>query len=314
MQPHISIVSPVYRAEKIVDKLVSEIIRSIEPITTNYEIILVEDGSPDNSWGAIERNCQQNPKIVGIRLSRNFGQHYAITAGLDASRGEWIIVMDCDLQDRPDQFHKLYEATKTGAEIVLARRVSRQDGFFKRLSSNLFYRVFNYLTGVQHDRTVANFGIYHRKVIDSVNQMREVMRSFPAQLNWVGFERRYVDVEHGAREEGSTTYNWSKLINLALDTMLAYSDKPLRLTVKLGLTISFLAIVFALYNIIRYFNGTITVPGFASLIVSIWFLTGLTIFVLGIIGLYLGKVFESVKGRPIYLIRESLNHSIDADD
>ena len=304
---YISIVSPVYKAEKIVSELVSRIISSVEKITPDFEIILVEDGSPDNSWEQIQQACLADNRIKGIKLSRNFGQHYAITAGLDNAKGEWVVVMDCDLQDQPEEIVNLLNKAKEGYEVVVARRVKRQDYFFKRLFSYFFYKVLSYLTGTIHDSDVANFGIYHQKVITSVCQMRESIRYFPTMVNWVGFKHTKLDVEHSKRLEGETSYNFKKLINLSLDVILAFSDKPIRIIIKIGTIISLFSFLFAIVSIIRYFIGDITVSGYTSLIASIWFLSGLILMTLGTVGLYVGKTFEGVKNRPIYLISEKIN-------
>ncbi|TAE74857.1 MAG: glycosyltransferase [Bacteroidetes bacterium] len=307
MPIEISIVSPVYRAENIVDKLVSEIIKSVSQITQNFEIILVEDGSVDNSWQKIEENCKKDTRIKGIRLSRNFGQHYAITAGIDHAKGEWVVVMDCDLQDRPEEIINLYHKAKEGFDVVLAQRHQRKDNFFKKIFSYLFYKILSYLTGVKHDESVANFGIYHQKVIQAVCSMRENIRIFPIMVRWVGFKQTKLKVTHAAREEGTTSYNFKRLMNLALDIILAYSDKPIRLTIKVGFFISILSFIFAFIFLIQYFLGIIKVSGYASLIISIWFFSGLIIMTLGVVGLYIGKTFEGVKNRPIYLIDKHLN-------
>jgi dolichol-phosphate mannosyltransferase len=298
----ISIVIPVYRAEQIMDELVTRLTRSLSAITSSYEIILVEDGGPDKSWDKIVVNAQKHPQIKGILLSRNFGQHHAITAGLDASKGNWVVVMDCDLQDQPEEIAGLYAKAKEGYDIVFARRAQRQDAFFKRMSSKVFYGVFAYLSGIPQDNSIANFGIYSRKVIDTINTMREPMRAFAPMARWVGFNRTAIDVTHAERFAGESSYSWSKLFNLALDFAMAYSDKPLKLTIKLGISISILAVLYTLYNIVLYNMGIITLTGYTSLIVSIWFLSGLIIFTLGIIGLYIGKMFEGIKNRPLYII------------
>jgi len=304
---HISVVSPVYKAEAIVDELVKRLTNELSKITNDYEIILVEDCGPDNSWGKIAENCKKNSHVKGIKLSKNFGQHHAITAGLDNAKGVWVIVMDCDLQDRPEEIPKLYAEAQKGYDIVFARRTQRQDGFFKKITSRLFYVAFSYLSGIKQDGTIANFGIYSRKTINAVNSLREPMRSFSAMARWVGFNRSSVDVEHGKRFEGETSYNWSKLIDFGLDIAISYSQKPLKLAVKLGLLISFLSVLYSIYNLIAYYVGIITVSGFTSLIISIWFLSGLIIFILGIIGLYVGKTFEGIKNRPIYIIDKEEN-------
>ncbi len=299
---YISVVSPVYRAENIVSELVSRLKAELSKITNDFEIILVEDCGPDNSWEKVLVETQNDTRVKGIKLSKNFGQHHAITAGLDASKGEWVVVMDCDLQDRPEEIINLYNEAQKGFDIVFARRVERQDSFVKTITSRLFYKVFSYLSGIEQDGTIANFGIYSRKVINSINSMRESMRAFSPMARWVGFNKAAIDVKHSERFEGKTSYNWNKLINLALDIAIAYSDKPLKLTIKLGFSIAFLSLIYAIYNVLAYLTGIITVSGYASLIVSIWFLSGLIIFILGIVGLYVGKTFEGMKQRPIYLI------------
>lgn len=307
-KPVLTIVSPVYKAERIVSKLVQEIQKSLESLTPNYEIILVEDGSPDGSWSHMEALARNEPRLKAVKLSRNFGQHHAITAGLDLARGEWVVVMDCDLQDNPAEIPHLYsKAIQEGWDIVQARRLHRQDSWVKRTLSSVFYFFFSYLTGVKQDGSIANYGIYHSKAIAILKQMREPMRAFPAMINWVGFKRTTIEVKHQARFEGISSYNWRRLVNLALDFTLAYSDKPLRLTVKTGMLISLGSALYAIYILIAYWQGIITEPGYTSLIISIWFLSGLMMFTLGVLGLYLGKVFESVKARPIYIIDQIVN-------
>lgn len=307
MSTLISVVSPVYKAELIVDELVRRIKASLSEITEEYEIILVDDCGPDNSWAKIHENAQKDNRVVGIKLSRNFGQHHAITAGIDCAKGKWVVVMDCDLQDRPEEIIKLYQKANEGFDIVFARRVIRKDTFFKRLSSKIFYNVFSYLSNVKQDNTIANFGMYSNKVIHTMRRLREPMRAFSPMVNWVGFKKTSIDVEHSDRFEGKTSYSFGKLINLALDIAVSYSDKPLKLTIKLGLIISMLSVVFTMYTLVMYKLGYIKISGYTSIIISIWFLSGLIIFTLGILGLYLSKIFEGVKNRPIYIIDEQIN-------
>jgi len=300
----LSIVSPVYKAENIIDELVRRIKESVSGITPDYEIILVEDGSKDQSWNKIIEHCQIDEKVKGIKLSRNFGQHHAITAGLDCCKGDWVVVMDCDLQDQPEEISKLYQEALKGFDIVYARRKQRYDSYFKKLTSRIFYKLFAWLSGVPQDGTIANFGIYSSKAIQAVNELREPLRSFATMIKWVGFKSTGIYVEHAERFAGKSTYNFKKLLQLALDISLSFSDKPLKMTVKLGVIISGSAFLFGLYNLYKYFTGRITEPGFTSLILSLWFLSGLIIFILGIIGLYLGKVFEGIKKRPLYIIEK----------
>ncbi|MEL6135280.1 MAG: glycosyltransferase family 2 protein, partial [Bacteroidota bacterium] len=206
LKPLISIVSPVYRGEKMVDALVERIRSSVFSFTSNFEIILVEDGGPDDSWAKIEENCAKYSEVIGVKLSRNFGQHYAITAGLSQAKGEWVIVMDCDLQDKPEEIPRLYQKAQEGYELVYARRVVRQDSYFKRMGSKLFYQVLGYLTDTKQDSTIANFGIYHQKVVQAILSMKDHIRYFPTMSQWVGFDRAYLDVQHQERDEGKSSY------------------------------------------------------------------------------------------------------------
>ena len=300
--PTFSFVSPVYQAEGLVAELVRRLVLAGEALGASFEIVLVDDRSPDGSWARIQALAARDPRVRGLRLSRNFGQHRAITAGLEQCRGEWVVVLDCDLQDRPEEIPALYARAQAGYDLVLARRTARQDSWRKKLLSKLFYRALSYLTETPQDPAVGNFGIYHRKVIDAVLAMRESLRYFPTMLRWVGFRATTVEVVHAERLAGPSSYTQSRLINLALDVMLAYSDKPLRLAVKLGLGISAGAFAMVLVTLVRYLLGHTWEPGYASIIISIWFFAGLVLSVLGMVGLYIGKTFEQVKNRPIYLL------------
>jgi glycosyltransferase involved in cell wall biosynthesis len=303
----LSVVSPVYKAERILNELVTQIDSELKTITDSYEIILVEDGGPDQSWQVIEKICSENSKVKGIKLSRNFGQHCAISAGLRYSSGEWVIVMDCDLQDRPDQIIKFFNKGKEGYDIVLGSRTNRNDSWLKTKTSWLFYKVLSYLSGIPQDHSIANFGIYNRKVVDAVNELPERMRFFPTLLSVVGFKKTVIDVEHSARPEGKSSYTWSKLMDLSLDVVLANSNKPLKLIVKFGLLTSLLSIVYSIVILIMYLKGEIKVLGYTSLIVSLWFLFSILMIVLGVIGLYVGKVYEGVKNRPSFIVDKILN-------
>lgn len=304
---HISVVSPVYRAEKIVKELVNQLRQELSTITDEYEIILVNDASPDASWNAIIRECKQDKRVKGLNLSRNFGQHYAITAGLEHAKGEWIVVMDCDLQDRPDEIQNLYNKALEGYDSVFAQRIVRKDSFFKRIFSKLFYLFFSYLTETKQDPTVANFGIYNRKVIDAILSMNDQIRYFPTMVQWVGFKKYYLPVQHALRFEGKTTYKFKNLVKLAINNIIAFSDKPLRLTVKIGFFIAMVSFVVGLFYFVLYLLNKIEVMGFTSLILSLWFLSGVIISILGILGLYIGKVFEKVKERPAFIVESSCN-------
>jgi dolichol-phosphate mannosyltransferase len=304
----ISIVSPVYMAEDLVDDLLSRISETMDKMDVTYEIILIEDGGPDNSWDVIKKAHEHYPKLRAFQLSRNFGQHYAITAGMSKVRGKWAIIIDCDLQDRPEEIPTLYRKAQEGFDVVVAKREGRKDGFWKKMSSKWFYALFSYLTETEQDPTAANFGIYHAKVVRAILSMGDTTRYMPTMYQWVGFKRTHIEVQHDARPKGDSSYSVSTLLALAFDNILSFSDKPLRLTVKLGFWMAMASLSIGIFYIYRYFTGGIDVLGFASTIVSISFFSGIIIMILGIIGLYLGKVFENVKERPTYIIGEELEH------
>ena len=307
IQPHISIVSPEYMGEKMVPQLVDRIVQSVTSITEDYEILLVNDCSPDNTWAEIEKVCAANPKVKGIGLSRNFGQHYAISAGLAYAKGDWVVVMDCDLQDRPEEIPNLYRKAQEGFDIVYARRVLRQDKWLKKLSSALFSKVYNWLSGSDEDRSIANFGIYRHCVVEEYNRMPEYARSFGSLIRYVGFKVATLDVIHSQRASGNSSYTISKLMKLAFDVIISNSNKPLRFAVNLGLAMSVMSFLMALYNIIAHMTGIIQVVGYTTTVFSIWFVGGLVLFVLGIIGLYIGKIFDQVKGRQLFIVRDKIN-------
>ncbi|MCB0380119.1 MAG: glycosyltransferase family 2 protein [Flavobacteriales bacterium] len=304
---HISIVSPVYRAENIVDKLVERIVASVSQLTDSFEIILVEDCGPDNSWQKIVENCNKNPKVKGIKLSRNYGQQHAIQAGLDASKGEYVITMDCDLQDKPEEIYKLYNKAKEGYEIVCASRQNRQDDFFKKILSRIFYSTLGYLTETKQDRTVANFVCYHRKAVNALALVKDHNRYYPMLQQLIGFNYTKVEIEHAEREDGKSSYSFKKRLRLAMDTILTFSDKPLRLAVKFGVLLSIISIIAAIGMVILYIFSNVIVPGWSSILLLLSFLSGTIISVLGMVGLYVGRTFESVKQRPTYIINEKIN-------
>ena len=303
----LSIVSPVYRAEKMVHMLVERIVKSVTTITEDFEIVLVNDASPDASWSVIEHECAQDKRVKGVNLSRNFGQHYAITAGLHYAKGEWVVVMDCDLQDRPEEIPTLYQKALEGYDSVFAQRVQREDNWLKRMSSKIFYAILGYLTDTKQDASIANFGIYNNNVIQSILQMGDRYRYFPTMVQWVGFKKGYLPVSHNERAEGKSSYNFSRLFRLALDTIIAFSDKPLRLMVKGGFIVTIISILIGLIYLIKYLCGDIQVLGFTTLIISLWLIAGIIISLLGVLGLYVGKMFDTVKKRPTFIVDKELN-------
>tara|TARA_B110001450_G_scaffold233722_1_gene237265 strand:+ start:3563 stop:4546 length:984 start_codon:yes stop_codon:yes gene_type:complete len=312
-KPHISIISPVYKAENIIEELVLKINQHVSLLTANFEIILVNDCSQDNSWLRIIEETKKDNRVKGINLSRNFGQHFAISAGLTYAKGDWIVVMDCDLQDRPDEIPNLYKKAVEGWDIVYGRRAQRKDKLLKQLSSKFFYWTYHYISGVDNDKSIANFGIYHAKVIVEYNKMKDLARSFPSLIQFLGFKSCAINVQHSRRLDGSSSYSILKLLNLAGDVIISNSNRPLKIAVKIGFSISFLSFIIALYNVIAYFSGLIIVPGFTSTIFSIWFVGGLILTLLGVLGIYIGKIFNQVKGRQLFIVSDEINIENQSD-
>lgn len=303
----ISIVVPLYKCADHLISLSERLLKVLDSLSVKYEIIYVNDGSPQRDWQIVQELSAKHNSIKGVNLSRNFGQHYAITAGLENSSGEWIVVMDGDLQDQPEEIVALYTKALEGYDIVMGLRTRRQDRWLKKISSAVFYRVFSYLTDTEQDERVANFGIYHRRVINAILKMKDTVKYFPTMVQWVGFKQTKISIRHAKRDSGGSSYTMHTLLKLAFNNIIAFSDKPLRLTVSIGFFLTILSLLFAVIVFIRYLSGQIVVSGYASLIFSIWFLSGLIIAILGIIGIYLGKVFERVKDRPVYIIAEKIN-------
>jgi len=302
---NISVIIPVYGCGNYLNELYYRLLTTLIQISNNFEIIMINDSSLDNAWEIIESIALKDNRVKGISLSRNFGQHYAITAGLDYVDAEWIVVMDCDLQDRPEDIMKLYNKTKDGYKIIFGSRVKREDSYLKRLNSKIFYKVYSYLSDNEVDGSIANFSIISNDVVMYLRKFKEQDRMYPLFINLVGFKRCSIDIKHSARENGKSSYTLLKLINLAIDSIISHSDKLLKLSIKFGFLLSFFTILYAIWLIIRYFIYNIPVEGWTSMMVSIYFIGGLLFINMGILGLYIGKIFNEVKKRPLYIIEKT---------
>jgi len=306
----ISVIIPVYGCDESLSELCERLTVSLESMVKKYEILLIDDCGVGNTWKIIQNITKRNGSVKGIRLSRNFGQHIAITAGLEESIGSWVVVMDCDLQDKPEEIVKLYEKAQSGVDIVFAQRVDRQDSFFKKSASKLFYRVLGYLTETKLDYSVANFGIYDRKVINAVLSMKEVHKFFPVMVRWVGFSSASIKVSHADRIYGDTVYTLRSLIALSFGVMLSFSDKPLRLIVKFGFIVSFVSAIYALSIVIDVLLNGATVAGWSSMMASLWLIFGILMSIVGVVGLYVGRTFDETKCRPVYIIKDITSKNI----
>lgn len=299
-----SVVVPVYGCPAAVRPLVERLSHTIEQITQDYELILINDACPLGSWSEIIAVSQENVHVIGINLARNFGQACAILAGLDQSTGDWIVVMDCDLQDRPEGILDLYHKAMEGYDVVFARRKDRKDTKLVKALSKSFYKVYNYFTNGNYDGSINNFSIASRQVIDQFCAMREQTRAYTLFIKWLGFKQAEIDIEADARYEGKSAYSFKKKMNLAYRLITSQSNKPLVLSVQVGMCCAIGAFIFMFYQIARYFLiGNIPV-GWTSLIVSIYFMGGLILIAVGILGIYIGNIFNETKQRPLYVIRD----------
>lgn len=297
-----SVVIPVYGSPGTLVELHRRLTEALSSVASSYEILMVEDASPDNSWEIIQRLASTDPHLHGIKLSRNFGQHAAITAGLNNCVGNWIIVMDCDLQDLPEEIPNLIQQAQLGFEQVVGLREDRADGRLKRIGSRLFFGLLSYLTGERLDARIGNFGIYKRPVIDAILSMGDTTRTFTILTRWVGFARSELPVQHGIRPHGRSSYSLRKLISLGLRTILGSSEKPLRLTVVFGMLVSFVSLLFTAWLVLRWWLWGGRVVGWTSTAVLLSFLSGTIIGSIGIVGLYVGRIFEQTKNRPVFVI------------
>ena len=303
----ISVVIPVYGCRAALYELHRRLIKSLRCITDDYEIVLVNDSCPQNSWEVIEKICEEDNNVIGIELSRNFGQMKAILAGLDYCTGDWVVVMDCDLQDRPEEIINLYNKAMEGYDVVFARRKNRKDSYIKVLISKLFYKIYEFATEGSYDGAVCNFSIVKKCVIDNYCQMREEHRGYVMYIKWLGFRQTAIDVEHDKRYEGQSSYSFRRKAEMAMELLTSQSDKVLKYAVKFGFIISFISIIVLLVLIIRYFTVKIT-PGWTSIVASNFLLGGLIIMTIGIVGIYVGNIFMQIKERPLYVVRQIINN------
>ncbi|MBF0548373.1 MAG: glycosyltransferase family 2 protein [Candidatus Riflebacteria bacterium] len=306
--PSISVVIPTYKCAECLRELTRRLQASLEKLAVSFEIIFVNDCSPQNDWQIIQELAKGDSCVRGINFSRNFGQHHAITAGVDVARADWVVVMDGDLQDQPEEIHRLFDhATRGGFDIVFARKVQRKDGWSKVFFSRMYSRLFNLLCEKHLEHHGSHFSIASRKAITAYRQLREQSRSYALGLLWCGFSVGYLDVEHATRFAGSTSYSFRRGFNLAIESISSHSNKPLHFMMGVGFIIAFLSFLFGISIIVRYYLYGFGVIGWASLMTSLYFLFGLLMVNMGIIGIYIGKVFDQTKSRPLYIIRDKIN-------
>lgn len=302
----ISVVVPIYGCRAALEELHERLTKTLVEISNDYEIIFVNDSCPQNSWEVIEKICKKDEKVKGIELARNFGQIKAITAGLDYSTGQWVVVMDCDLQDRPEEILNLYNKAQEGYDAVFARRVNRKDSFFKVLVSKIFYKIYSFASDGNYDPSLCNFSISRRIVIDNYCRMREEHRAFVIYIKWLGFRQAHLDVQHDPRKEGKSSYDFKRRFKMAGEILTSQSDKLLKCTVFNGFIITLISILVIIGLIINYFVNNVQ-AGWSSIIATICLMSGIIIIGIGLVGIYVGNIFMQTKDRPLYVVRDILN-------
>ena len=303
----ISVVIPVYGCRAAIPELHRRLCESLEKISKAFEIILVDDYCPQNSWEEIQKVCEKDKRVIGIHMARNFGQIRAITAGLDKSRGDWVVVMDCDLQDRPETIPELYQKAQEGYDVVFARREGRKDSAITKFLSKCFYKVYDYFTDGTFDSSICNFSISKRKVIDYYCRMREQNRAYTMFIRWLGFKQTAIDMPADERFEGKSSYNLKRKLKMAFEIITSQSNKPLLFSVKLGFVSAFLALIYIIYLVFREIILGDVLVGWTSIVASIYLMGGIILCAIGVVGIYVGNIFNEAKNRPLYVIDECLN-------
>ena len=303
----ISVVIPVYGCRAAIPELHRRLCESLEKISKAFEIILVDDYCPQNSWEEIQKVCEKDKRVIGIHMARNFGQIRAITAGLDKSRGDWVVVMDCDLQDRPETIPELYQKAQEGYDVVFARREGRKDSAITKFLSKCFYKVYDYFTDGTFDSSICNFSISKRKVIDYYCRLREQNRAYTMFIRWLGFKQTAIDMPADERFEGKSSYNLKRKLKMAFEIITSQSNKPLLFSVKLGFVSAFLALIYIIYLVFREIILGDVLVGWTSIVASIYLMGGIILCAIGVVGIYVGNIFNEAKNRPLYVIDECLN-------
>lgn len=304
-RPELSVVAPMYNEEDNIAAFFAALMPVLEGLGLSYEVICVDDGSTDSTLEKLMAVRAMEGRVKVVSLSRNFGKDMALSAGLDHASGDAVVPIDTDLQDPPELIAEMITKWRQGYDVVYAVRASRRhaDSALKRGSASLFYRTFNLLVDTNIPRDTGDFRLMDRAVVEALRQLPERTRFMKGLFTWVGFRQTGISYERKARHAGDTKWGWWQLWNFALDGITSFSTLPLRFWAYLGLVISALSFVYLVFLIIRVMISGIDVPGYASLMVVVLFLGGLQMLTLGIFGEYLGRLFDEVKGRPLYIVR-----------
>ena len=313
--PDYSFVIPIFNEEGSLPELLRRLRKVQDELDGPSEIILVDDRSTDRSFTLISEAAEQDPRVKAVRLARNFGHQLAITAGLDVAGGRAVVIMDGDLQDPPEFVVELAKRWREGYEVVYAVRTARLgDSFFKKTTAAVFYRLLRRLSGRDIPVNVGDFRLVDRKVVDAFNQMRETNRYVRGMFSWVGFEQIGVPFTRAGRFAGKTKYPLRKMINFAIDGVIGFSDAPLRLALNLGFLLASFSFVGGAIAAVVKLAGVFAVPGWASIVVITFFLAGMQLIILGVIGEYVAQIHREVKARPLYVIDQRVGWPDDDAD
>ena len=312
-----SIIIPVFNEEENIQKLFKRLFQVVSRLSSDFELIFINDGSKDNTLQLVKDLAATEPKVKYINLSRNFGHQIAVSAGLDACLGQRVVIIDADLQDPPELVLEMDQKMNDGYHVVFARRRKRKgESLAKLLTARLFYRLLARIASVEIPLDTGDFRIMDKKVVDVLRAMPEQNKFLRGQISWIGFKQTYVEYDRSERQGGKTGYTYGKMFRFALDGITSFSDAPLRLASWMGFVVSgvaFIALIYALWGKYVMHNSE---PGWASIIVSVLFLGGIQLISLGFIGEYLSRISSNVKQRPLYIVDEtntetknqSLNH------
>lgn len=306
-----SIVIPIFNEEEILPELYSRLTTVMKKLGHSYEIIFVDDGSRDASPRILRDFHIKDERVKVVKFSRNFGHHIALTAGIDYCQGKSVILMDGDLQDPPEGIPVLYQKFKEGYDVVCAVRKTRKDHLLKRIFSRLFYVVFNKLTGIDLSLESGIYRIISRRVVENLKNCREKSRFIIALIRWSGFSHAAVPLDRDARYAGKAKYNFFRSLELALDAITSFSYLPLRVSTYFGFCVAILSFFFGLFIFVKKLFFGMPVSGYASIIISLFFFGGVQLFILGVMGEYVGRTYNETLNRPLYIIEETLGISFD---
>jgi len=313
-RPTLSLVLPVFNEEAVIPELHDRLQKFLKELALESEVVFVDDGSRDKTFAMLEELAKKDSRYSILSFSRNFGHQTAITAGVDHARGEAVVVMDADLQDPPEVVLEMIAKWKAGYDVVYGKRRSREgETFFKKITAAVFYRTFAAMIPIEVPLDTGDFRLMSRRVVLTLRALRETHRFVRGMVSWVGFKQTAVLYDRPARFAGETKYPLRKMVRFAIDGITSFSILPLRFSTYLGMTVATLSVLYAIYAVIDRFVLHHTVPGWTTTVVLIALLSSVQLLMIGILGEYVGRIYEEVKGRPLYVVRDKINLKDDDD-